>query len=592
MKKIISMICCVALLGSSLAMVGCGPKEDEGNATKVYVQLKSGGTGTQWLIDAGKRFSIKNAKTVYEDGKEGVEIKHVPVEDPSLKNSLTDGIAIYDLMGMPTIEAEARSGKVLCIDDVLTKKSDVRDGEAISPLEKISEDQRSRYMYDGHYYGGPTCEYYPSIVYDKDLFDKYGFYLADQASGVETLNSRILNKTFYFLPEDGESDMKTCGPDGEYGTDDDGLPSSIYELIALCEYIDGNSEDIAPFNFTGQYKYYSNFMLSAIYTALQGYDDAMGNYTFSGTTEIVTGFEDVALFPGANITGLRKPITKTVTLSEANGYYTTWEVNKYYAEAFMALCVNQGWFGPSVAGEDSQKGAIEKFVYSDTGSADKIAMHIDGSYWYNEAQEPDNYFEEWAGSLDLLAEEVERNVRLMPLPVNYSESVTEGHGKPQTLLEMNYGMFVINKEVEKNPGLMRAAKEFLAFLYTDAELSKYTASTSILRSMNYELDSEDEDDISSYGQNLIDLINTQGNKVVYLAADNATFKANVTAFYQSWENNVFRGNAPSFYEAYAVEDEGTVETIFKAQSTSKTGWAGMYKGAGSVTDVDGLVSLN
>lgn len=586
------MICATAFLASSLAMVACGPTE-ESKATQIYVQLKSGGTGTQWLIDAGKRFSIAKAGESYEDGKEGVEIKHVPVEDPSLKNSLTDGIAIYDLMGMPTIEAEARSGKVLCIDDVITTKSDMRDGEAISPLEKISEDQRSRYMYDGHYYGGPSCEYYPSISYDKDLFDKYGFYLADQASGVVTLNSTILQKAFYFIPEDGE-DMKTCGPDGEYGTEDDGLPSSIYELIALCEYIDGNSEEIAPFNFTGGYKYYSNFMLSAIYTALQGYADAMNNYTFSGTTEIVTGFEDTALFPGANISGLRKPITKTVTLSEENGYYTTWEVNKYYAEAFMALCVNQGWFGSSVAGGDSQKVAIEKFVYSGSPNSDKIAMHIDGSYWYNEAQEPDNYFEEWASSTgaDLLAEEVERNVRLMPLPVNYSESVTVGNGKPQTLLEMNYGMFVINKQVEKNSGLMRAAKEFLTFLYTDAELSKYTASTSIVRSMNYELMSEDEGSISSYGEELLKLINTEGNKVVYLAADNKTFKANTAAFYQSWENAVFRGDAPSFYEAYAIESEGSVETIFKAQSINKSGWAGMYQGNGSVTDVDGLVSLN
>ena len=54
---------------------------------------------------------------------------------------------------------------------------------------------------------------------------------------------------------------------------------------------------------------------------------------------------------------------------------------------------------------------------------------------------------------------------LVKAVANYSESVVEGEGKTQALLDMNYGMFVINKNVEENPGLMQASIDFLKFLY-------------------------------------------------------------------------------------------------------------------------------
>ena len=603
MKKIISIACSAVLAFTSLALTACGGGGDDDGKTKVYVELKSGGTGVQWLVDAGKRFSDLNENTVYEEGKVGVAIVPVPSDNPSIKNAETSGSAIFDLMEQPIIENDARAGKVLKIDDVFTDKSDMRNGVAISPLEKIPQDQLSRYMFDGHYYGAPTCEYYPSISYDKNLFDRYHLYLCNPETIEDESNegvivafdSDITGETYYFLPTSGENeDMKSCGPDGVYETEDDGLPSSLYEFIALCEYMKSDY-GVNPFNFPGNYKYYSNFLCSALYTALQGYDRARANYTFNGEIEIVTGFEDEYLFN--SVGEIKKPITKTIQLTEENGYYTTWGVEKYYAEAFMQLCVNQGWFGPAATSGADQKSSMQNFVFSDHNGAAKIAFLLDGSYWYNEATEEDNYFSMWEKSNYLIAGmHAERDVRVMPLPVNIEETVEEGEGKPQTLLEMNAGMLVINKNVESNPGLMRACKEFLKFLYTDKELSAYTAGTSILRSMNYELNGDDKTKISSFGQHLIDMINTEGNKVVYFVAENQTFKANMLSFRQSWTNAVFGVSniAPSLYEALAIQKvDGfkTVHDIFSKQALNKTSWAAMYQGSLSVTDVDGLTSL-
>ena len=264
----------------------------------------------------------------------------------------------------------------------------------------------------------------------------------------------------------------------------------------------------------------------------------------------------------------------------------------------MDLCIKYSWFGPSVTNGDDQKAAMSKFVFSDHNGAPKIAMHLDGTYWYNEATEEDNYFQDLEDSKYLIAGmSEERDVRVMPLPVNITESVAEGEGKPQALLEMNAGMFVINANVASNPGLMQACKDFLKFLYTDKELSAYTAGTSILRSMDYQVNSDDQTNkLSLYGKHLLDLVKHQGNKVVYVSADNPTFNANIASFMQSWTNAVFGVSsvAPSLYEALAIQKKDgykTVEEIFTKQAMTKTMWAAMYKGSNAVTDEDGLVSL-
>jgi hypothetical protein len=114
--------------------------------------------------------------------------------------------------------------------------------------------------------------------------------------------------------------------------------------------------------------------------------------------------------------------------------------------------------------------------------------------------------------------------------------------------------------------------------------------------MNYQLMDEDEDKISLYGKHLLDLVNGQGNKVVYFSADNATFKANTASLQQSWTNAVFTvsGVAPSLYEALAIQKKKgykTVEDVFPKQSFTKETWVGMYKGNGTVSDVDGLVAI-
>ena len=203
-KKVAMSTCCLLLAASSLVVASCGgTKDPDANKTKIYVELKSGGTGVQWLVDAGNRFTAKMGNHSYEDGKEGVVIVPVPVPGSNINTAETSGTAIYDLENMPRIENYAN--KVLCIDDMMRSKSDMRNGQAISPADKISEDQLDRYLVGGKFYGAPTCEYYPTISYDRNLFDKYGLYLANpdaienEEAGLDLHESEILAQDYYFV---------------------------------------------------------------------------------------------------------------------------------------------------------------------------------------------------------------------------------------------------------------------------------------------------------------------------------------------------------------------------------------------------------
>ena len=572
MKKFLSMVMCLFIALTPVMMIGCGggtgeesevsiPEADAGK-TNVYVEVKSGGTGYKWLVDAGTRFSSLKENEVYEPGTQGVVIIPKTSDNPSINNAESSNSAIIDVMGQANIASAAREGRILPIDDVLTTVNDTRDGAPISPLEKIPETQRSRYIYNGSYYAGPSCEYYPVVSYDRNLFDERHFYLARPEAhsnlDLTLFESGILGQDFYFLSDSTGNDenLKSCGPDGEYGTDDDGLPSSLFEYIALCEYI--KSFGFYPLNFTGSYAYYSNFLMSALYTSLQGYEGARNNYDFDGQSEVVVGYTEETLFGLDNV---YVPVTEVVDITEANGYLTTHEVEKYYAEAFMQLCINEGWFATI---KEDQKAAMNRFV---VGSNDTIAMHIDGSYWYNEATDA-NCFEDWKILNGSLTGFEERDVRIMSLPVNISEPVAAGEGEAQALLDMNYGIFVINSNIKDNEGLLRAAKEFLAFLYTDAELSAYTASTSILRSMDYSLSSKDADRISIYGEKLLSAVSSGRSKIVYFASNSAKFNSSPATFQQSWTNAAFSVNGiPCLYQAL-FEYDMTVSECFDAQKLS------------------------
>ena len=589
-KKFTCFFVSLVLVGTTLAVSACGGSNStnsgggSGKQTEIIIEVDSGGLGTEWVTKAGERFSKLNANKSYAEGKMGVKITPRTVNGVSLNGAETSGTAIFDLSNVASIKTAA--GKVLNLNDLATEKYDTRQGNPVSIEDKIDESARARYQIGGEYYALPSIEFYPGMAYDINLFDDYGFYFAspDYENSDRCHTSDILMKDFYFI-EVGENGQKSVGPDGIANTVDDGLPSSLYELIALCEYMCENN--VVPLSFTGQYAYYSNFMIEALTVSMLGWERAQTLYTFDGELEVITGFTEENLFPGA--TGganVKKPVTQTVQVTEETGYYTSWIVEKYYAEAFMELAIMNNWFGNWVENTGfSQKDAQNKFVMSGLGSADKIGMHIDGSFWYNEANTA-GYFENRDKLQGQMAAGLNpRKVGWMSLPVNFSTTVTEDNGAGQVFVEMWRSMLVINKNIENNDELREAAMDFVKFIYSDAELSAYTALTSIKKSLNYEISADDSQNLNSYGKQLLGLINDPNNHVLYFEGNNATFEATPNKFViTSWAEGYGMVGEVCYYKA-RTKNEAKYPNImetFKKQSISKTNWISLYKGNGTV----------
>lgn len=124
----------------------------------------------------------------------------------------------------------------------------------------------------------------------------------------------------------------------------------------------------------------------------------------------------------------------------------------------------------------SHLGAQEEFIYSSLENDAPIAMLIDGSYWYNEAKDifrrSENTYKEKAK---------DRNFAWMSLPTQYSGSVKEGEGKKNALLEILSSYSFINANIKDKPEIVKMAKMFLQYCYTEEALVDFSVTTGFPR---------------------------------------------------------------------------------------------------------------
>ena len=129
----------------------------------------------------------------------------------------------------------------------------------------------------------------------------------------------------------------------------------------------------------------------------------------------------------------------------------------------------------------------------------RYAMLLEGVWWENEA---DSIFKDLE---NLRGESKEdRRFGFLPMP-----KVSADKAGVQTMFSSNSSFGFINK----NCSNMELAKEFMRFLHTDAEMSKFSAKTSISRSLDYEVNETDKESATHFGKSLIEMRDQA--KVVY-----------------------------------------------------------------------------
>ena len=511
MKKSLSTMLAVLMVVSMAMATGCNnPSGGSGELITINVMNTGGGVGRVWLDEAIKRYQDENPNV-------SIEVEHNI--QTGVETMGSSGYHLYFVEDNGTVLELAAENKLLDITDVVTTKDETRDGVQISVLDKVDESYRFAMQGgDGKYYALPHFTFFPGLTYDAELFDLKGYYIADYSlSATETKPFTCKFGSANFVKD--ANTKKSLGNDGIPNTADDGLPSSLVEFLVLCSKL--KSEGVVPFELNGRSKHYISYLIRSIWTSLSGYETMSGTYTYDKEMEIVTG--DVTqstelLFSGVNY--IKKPITQKVTLTEETGYLAYDNVNRYYATMLVEILNREGWLSTDSTGNATHIDAQSNFVFGGNRGMQAYGMLIEGSYWYNESV--DNYvMEDFYDYTDKSS----RNIKWMPLPTSFDKPVkTAGEGREFAMIDAcGNSLAFINNNIKEDETLVQACKDFLRFLYTDAELSHFVGATGVLKAaLDFEVLSEDEERLSPFQKSVIDVY--ESGRLLYSAAENTTFR--------------------------------------------------------------------
>lgn len=494
-----------------------GKDEDSSKITQISFRQWGGtASSTDWLQQAADRFAAEKANEPYESGKKGVKVEISTNKDSDYTSSIPDYDILMDENSANIYDMQTR-GYLADIDNLVKGLQSKIEPQLLPKLKGA----------DGKYYGLPHYSYDVSISYNVDLFKSENLYIA--APGEES----VVNYKSSLLPDSSagvnfvfnENTKKSCGPNGIPNDYDDGLPSSLEEFIVLCDYIK-NKKQINPFaisDITGGANY-AFMLIESLWAGMVG-TDAMKATTCNFTDAEVEVVKEGALsYDGTLLnTGIKMPQTETVVLSDDNGYRMYDMSARYYALSFLELAKNKGWFKNQ---QMTNTKAQEFFVLGNynANDNDRCAMLVDSTFWYGESVS--------GGTLTKyksLSGGKEANVSMMPMPVQLTGQVTEGNGKKPTVIDTSATVFV-NKRVEKNEGLFRAVKEFIEFLYSDAELKAFTETSKLTMNLKYDYD---KSSLGNFYAGVLEIEKAAGDKV-YAASDNIKYSKNRSSFSLIW----------------------------------------------------------
>ena len=588
MKKLMTMLLCLVICFSAVACGGNGGEDGPGeNQAVLEFFITDGGVGSEWLRKANERFMAANVNTQFGD-KVGVYCR-INKGQPSIASMATDGYHVYFMDRTQPVNGMMKTGNLLNINDWVTDKYDERDGVLMSIEDKMFEEYADfTKADDGEYYGIPYMEVYGGLTYDRKLFDDYGLYFAQTGKGQQYACKKF--GTRYEFIKKGDNASKTCGPDGEYGTVDDGLPSCTLELVTLWYKM--NQLGIFPVQLSGKYLNYAAFFLDGLMTSLQGEQEAYAMYGLTGKMDVVVGYSNENIF--GEISYIKKPIVKTVDITEEQGYYTSWSVAKYYAIALLEIIEKEGYFTKGNAlSTYSHIDCQQDFIYSGYGTNDKIGMLIEASYWYNESTIRNNFtyfnalYPEAGGDRDIQWMSLPVNLENVVTGVDETKTTTTGavesvKGERPTLIDTSRSAIVFNSRVAKQPEVLAALEAWVKFFHTDEELSLFTVESNLARPLNYQVKDEHTTGWNKFGSSLWAL--RKDSYVLRFEGNNQTFYNNTTFFARGFQDGAFACHSQiTCMEEFRAGRHGTKEA-FEYGMRDKNSWAAMYSGSKTITE--------
>lgn len=533
-KKFLKIITLLLVCLFSVQSFACNNNDLGIDTTKTQLSVINydAGFGHVYLDDLVKRFEKYYEETSLEEGKKGVQVHVYNTKPVAISSMKTDSHQVF-ITAEVYFNNYVASGDFLNLNDIVKERN--LPGETRNIESKLNDViKEGLTAVDGNYYALPTMQGYSGVTYNRYLFDQKGLYFADDVS--ECAIKDVEDPRYGFILK--TNIKKSTGPDGLYGTDDDGLPSSIEEYKKLCDCM--VFLNVTPFICFANSSHYTNHLLYGLWTNLAGYDQAMLNYSFNSqengkATIVKTDSVNYPLYENGEL------CLEDVEITENNGYLLTKQAAKYYALDFMQYVFNAEDIGTymdprSLSASLSHTDAQLEFMRG--MEVDKpIGMLIEGGYWYTESVDAGNFefiknnYPEYYENMDF---------RAMPLPVIYEgrvkpigtvgeDGVTKADGNKQTVVDTNANYIVINANaVAENPAEKEAAKLFVQFMFTEESLQQSTMLGRLSWPYDYSLTEEQYQSLPTYVQSVYNIYKNENT--IMPISDSSVFVKNQKKF--------------------------------------------------------------
>lgn len=543
MKKLFKtiMVCMLSATMMLSGAVGCNLDDDDDdivideNKVQIYVSNYNGGVGKAWLDKIITDFEAEYSD--YEVENNGNTYVGVQIVPNNHKQEMFDDVtAEYDEVFFVDKSTNfydmVTTGKLLEITDIVTTPNANDNNKTIE--SKLDPTQVDYLKVNGKYYSIPHYEILGGLTYNRNLFNNKSFFFAKGGCPSEYCDYIQQNNSDPAPITDKLTDLEQCvftdlngelsaGPDGKYGTFDDGLPATYDEFFALCDWMVLNGTN--PVTWSGQFgKAYMNYLINDLYADFDGKEMVKLSYNFNGVADRIVsnvGNDGTLTFE------------YNVEINNLTGYKMYQTEGMYHALKFIERLASDTNYYSSKLNQGqahSHTTAQSEFVLSEFNPAKwnngkNIAMLVEGSYWENEAKDY-GIFDDLSES-NKTAEDV--SYALLPIP-----KVNESYiGKKAVITEGMSGMYFARSNVDSYK--VEIIKEFLKFCSTDEKLQEFTAITGVTKGFNYDLSAIDGD-ITDYAKSVIEI--RKNADVCYKGSGNPVYISYLSYFSHKFSTGV------------------------------------------------------
>ncbi len=502
MKKLFTLCIAMLLVLSTVfgGFVGCGRGEEEDfDETKshLYFGYYDAGYGTDWVTDLKARFEAEFATHSFEEGLTGVQVHPMAIADGQtfLNQIANSGVEVF-MTGNSDYYKYVNMGLLLNIDDVVTADLS-RYNETKTIESRMDAANKDFYQTDNGYYGLPFVTSNWGIIMNVDLFESKELYFAKGGCPSEYLRTNAncdpaldgeWDNSMYEFTGTGE---KSAGPDGKYGTNDDGQPATYEEFFRFCERC--YDLDILAFHWAGAHPTQVSKMMIPMVADYEGYEQMSLNYAFNGKAKDLIDVDEQG-----NVTEL-----DDVDINNSNGYLLAKQEGKYRVLKFWdELFQKTDYYDTSVTLNSSahkHTDAQDDFVCGGIMEGKgEIALLLDGDWWWNEAQPAFDVVKKITEG-----EKTANNMRFEPLA--FPKATNDKVGEDKISLVGTNSICGINSKIAQNKIVM--AKEFVKFAFTNESNLMFTKTTSCARVFEYDFPDGYLDGLNHFARKLIENYN-------------------------------------------------------------------------------------